>query len=246
MKILSGLLWQTAVPDADNMHSLFIKQFDSRKGPLFMALICAATVEDKRPGAACSDQAAYATFIGGYFCEEMQAWFEESYLGIILGKKPFARIKRELLKTQRRICEELELKAAKDQQKIRLSFALLISFRRDFIIMQQGAVKLYMLKRRMKDMGVDGQLKSGKGRLRPGLGILLGSESFTSGISEQQLMGALRAKDLRDEQLINKRLSHIAEYAATATKRQAAKQGSAQTDRAAIYISTLWGSSPQS
>jgi serine/threonine protein phosphatase PrpC len=207
MKILSSVYWRAGQPTLINRDSLLLIEARARRGPLLLALVCDGASET-------------AT---GYVAEELREWFLRQHLPIILRGKPLGWIRKSLMTALRQTEGELAAYAEKQGEQYDTSVSLLLVWAGRYLTMQSGAAGAFLC----RGQAARSRAGIGTGRWRRGDSFLLCSASLASRVSERQLGGALRAKDMQSEAQMRKRLQGIGAYA---------RQKGAYEDMAAISI----------
>jgi protein phosphatase len=212
MKILSAVHWQANSPD-----SLVLKQADARKGSLVLALVCEGIMPKEGEVAS------------GFVAEEMLKWFDSNLLPVICRNKSLFWLKRSLLAALQQALEELSLYSSKKNFACQTSAALILLWRKKYVIFQWGATKAYRCRRKIKPLHFDQPSQrlpspgfpAGKqeqapytrfGKVRSGDCYLICSEGFRRMVNDIQLCEALRTSRFINEKQLAKRLAGIAQY----------------------------------
>jgi protein phosphatase len=207
MKILSAVHWR-----AHSRDSVVLKQADSHKGSLVLALLCEGSEMPKE-----------GELASGYIAEEMLKWFASNYLTIILHSKSLYWLKRSLLAQVRLTLKELAVYSAKKKLACQTSAALFLLWRKKYVFIQWGATKAYRYRRKIKALPLDqcSQLRTRFGKAQRGDCFLICSDSFRGKLSDIQLSEALCRSQSTNEKQMAKRLAAIAQY----SEQKGAKRG---------------------
>lgn len=190
MNFMTSCYWTEGIPPT----SLILQQVTRKweKMPLVMACVC----EEDLP---VEDQGA-----GEHFCIQLTDWFHECVL------KRCSRVRKP---------DPAALKAELTQltEAARFSVAGILCVGERFLLFYRGKQRIYLLNSRflrpnLKELSVstkEGAVVMEEGFLQDKVGLLLGTDSFYRGISEEEIRNCLAVDAVRNEIQAGRRLTEL-------------------------------------
>jgi serine/threonine protein phosphatase PrpC len=214
LKILSAVYWRAGLHNVANPNSVMLKAVKSNKDTFLIALICTG-----------GKNSSAGAILSGYVVEEMAEWFDRFHLSVVSRGKSIYWIKRRLMEALKIVNGDLFEYGEKNKINPAASLAVLIVWRRKYVILQLGEVRAYRFKRLFGFKMIERKIRYGK--IRRGQGILICSNNFLTKLSKTQIYEALKPAGLRKEHQIRKRLEAIVDYS---------ERRGGDREQAAIYV----------
>lgn len=246
MRFLSGYIWQKGGCSGRSRDAVTLQQVRYRRRGVLMACVCGGQGE-----------LAQAETTAGYLTEQIIEWFYHSGIqmcGKDLGDK---LIERALSRELGRIREELDRYGDKKKSKPCAAVTVILVCEDRFWLLHSGNNSSYLSNRRFQkahlrrlagDFMADTDRREAEGcpqpglmtgppwkeplavggRLQKGLGVLIGTQGFFQGVTEEELRECLNVREIIRERQIEKRLEALAR-----------KGGEEAEGGAAVYFQTV-------
>lgn len=216
MKMLTAVHWRAGLHNVANRHSILLKDTELERDALILALVCVGA--DSSVGEVAS----------GYLAEEMEKWYQQNHLLVLLRKKSLWWLKRSLTVTLKNIHNDLVQQGKRKEVFLGVSFLLCAVWRKKYVIVQVGEVESLKFswfhernltgnRRQSQPQDLLGtvhfqSLKFRYGRMRRGQAILICSGNMINQLGKGRIFEALKPSEFRKENQITKRLSRIGDY----------------------------------
>ena len=222
MKILSDYTWPEAGMSGCVQDTLLLKQVRTGESTILFACICQETVSGNSTGEKLPADGRKAGQAGGYMTERLAEWFYKK--GLLLCRKDIKdkRIKQELLSCISRAAQELKQFGQKYGNPVFLELTCCLLMNNRFWLLNSGGNKVFVLNRRFQRAHIR-QIRFAAGNIgeseripeivcggmQKGLGILLCTRDFLSGLDEMEIEQCLAVADITTQIQIRKRLKEI-------------------------------------
>lgn len=202
MKIISSYIWQNSGKEAreGTQHaSVLLIQIERNYTPILFGCICDSGTSLKEGG-----------MISGYVTEQLQKWFYQKCHQYGVGQK---QLENELQRQLYTIGLEVNAFCSKKNCKLHISLVGILMVGHQFWWIQKGDCKGYLLNQRFLRAHIS-EIEATeeyvtRGYMQNGIGILLCTEGFKHGITEEMIKECLLPPDITEEIQISKRLNEL-------------------------------------